>query len=66
MKLGVIKNKGAAVITDNGYALLSNLGFTGSIEQLISAGPDAVTEIKNTCQNLVSLYRLRMKNLMHR
>ena len=48
MKLGVIKNKGAAVITDNGYALLSNLGFTGSIEQLISAGPDAVTEIKNS------------------
>ncbi len=47
MKLGVIKNKSAAVITDNGYVLLSNLGFTGSIEQLISAGPDALTEIKN-------------------
>ena len=34
MKLGVIKNKGAALITDNGYTLLSNLEFTGSIEQL--------------------------------
>ncbi len=47
MKLGVIKNKGAAVITDNGYILLSELGFAGSIEQLISAGAYGLAEIKN-------------------
>lgn len=47
MKLGVIKNKGAAVITDKGYILLSELGFAGSIEQLISAGAYGLSEIKN-------------------
>jgi len=38
MKLAVIKNKGAAVITSKGYVLLSTLGFMGSLEQLILAG----------------------------
>lgn len=47
MKLGVIKNKGAAVITDKGYALLGKLGFSGSLEQLISVGSSGLTEIKN-------------------
>ena len=47
MKLGVVKNKGAAVITDNGYVLLNRLGFVGSIEQLISVGADGLAEIKN-------------------
>jgi len=46
MKLGVTKNKGAGVITENGYILLSKLGFTGSLEQLISASSGLV-EIKN-------------------
>jgi len=47
MKLGVIKNEGAAAITDNGYVLLNKLGFAGSIEQLISAGANGLIEIKN-------------------
>lgn len=47
MKLGVIKNTGAAIITDNGYVLLNRLGFVGSIEQLISAGADDLAEIKS-------------------
>lgn len=36
MKLGVIKNKGAAVITADGYVLLSDLGITKTLEQLIA------------------------------
>lgn len=47
MKLGVIKNKGAAVITDKGYVLLSKLGFIGSLEQLISDDRSGLTDIKN-------------------
>lgn len=47
MKLGVIKNKGAAVITPGGYVLLSKLGFTGTLEQLISADTEALTDIQN-------------------
>ncbi|MCX6151414.1 MAG: fumarylacetoacetate hydrolase family protein [Ignavibacteriales bacterium] len=47
MKLGAIKNKGAAVCFDDGYVLLSKLGFTGSLEQLISAGTDVLGEVKN-------------------
>jgi 2-keto-4-pentenoate hydratase/2-oxohepta-3-ene-1,7-dioic acid hydratase in catechol pathway len=47
MKLAVIKNKGAAVITSKGYVLLSTLGFVGSLEQLILAGNSVLTEIKN-------------------
>lgn len=47
MKLGVIKNEGAAVIADNGYILLNKLGFAGSIEQLISIGANGLIEIKN-------------------
>ena len=47
MKLAVIKNKGAAVITSKGYVLLSTLGFMGSLEQLILAGNSVLTEIKN-------------------
>ena len=47
MKLAVIKNKGAAVITSEGYVLLSTLGFVGSLEQLILAGNSVLAEIKN-------------------
>ena len=47
MKLAVIKNKGAAVITSQGYVLLSTLGFVGSLEQLILAGNSILVEIKN-------------------
>jgi 2-keto-4-pentenoate hydratase/2-oxohepta-3-ene-1,7-dioic acid hydratase in catechol pathway len=47
MKLAVIKNKGAAVITSQGYVLLSTLGFVGSLEQLILAGNSVLAEIKN-------------------
>lgn len=47
MKLGVIKNKGAAVITDKGYVLLSKLGLISSLEQLISVGSSGLTNIKN-------------------
>jgi len=47
MKLGVIKNKGAAVITGRGYVLLNNLGFNGSLEQLISEGNNALDNIRN-------------------
>ena len=47
MKLAVIKNKGAAVITVKGYFLLSTLGFMGSLEQLILAGNSVLTDIKN-------------------
>ena len=47
MKLAVIKNKGAAVITSQGYVLLSKLGFMGSLEQLILAGNSVLADIKN-------------------
>ena len=47
MKLAVIKNKGAAVITGKGYVLLNTLGFLGSLEQLILAGNSVLTDIKN-------------------
>ena len=47
MKLAVIKNKGAAVITSQGYVPLSTLGFVGSLEQLILAGNSILAEIKN-------------------
>lgn len=46
MKLGVIKNKGAAAISENGYVLLKDLGFDGSVEQLISEGSGRLDEIK--------------------
>jgi 2-keto-4-pentenoate hydratase/2-oxohepta-3-ene-1,7-dioic acid hydratase in catechol pathway len=45
MKLGVIKNKGAAVITEKGYALLDKLGVGGSLEKLISLGNDSLAKI---------------------
>jgi len=47
MKLAVIKNKGAAVVTSKGYVLLSKLGFIGSLEQLILAGSEVLSDIKN-------------------
>lgn len=45
MKLGVIKNKGAAVITEKGYTLLDKLGVGGSLEKLISLGNDSLAKI---------------------
>jgi len=51
MKLGVIKNKGAVVITGKGYALLKELGFSDSLEQLISAGNGAVEKIKTNLKS---------------
>jgi len=47
MKLAVIKNKGTAVVTSKGYVLLSTLGFVGSLEQLILAGKEVLSDIKN-------------------
>jgi 2-keto-4-pentenoate hydratase/2-oxohepta-3-ene-1,7-dioic acid hydratase in catechol pathway len=47
MKLAVIKNKGAAVITSKGYVLLSTLGFVGSLEQFILAGNSVLTDIQD-------------------
>ena len=52
MKLAVIKNKGAAVITSQGYVLLSTLGFMGSLEQLILAGSEVLSDIKNKLDQL--------------
>lgn len=63
MKLGVIKNKGAAVITDNGYILLSKLGFRGAIEQLISAGADGLAEIKNNLSKFNEFIPFRNEEL---
>jgi hypothetical protein len=61
MKLGVIKNKGAAVINNGSYALLSRLGFNGSLEQLISAGDDYLQEIKNSLKIFNEYLPLEMK-----
>lgn len=47
MKLGVIKNKGAVVITQKGYAQLDKLGISGSLEELIFAGKDRLEKIKD-------------------
>lgn len=47
MKLGVIKDKGAALITDKSYVLLSELGFAGSLEQLISTDSNELNKLKN-------------------
>ena len=52
MKLAVIKNKGAAVVTGKGYVLLSTLGFMGSLEQLILAGSEVLSDIKNKLDQL--------------
>ncbi len=51
MKLGVIKNKGAAVITQNGYVLLDKLGFSGSLEQLIFAEKNRLSKMKNNIKS---------------
>ncbi len=51
MKLGVIKNKGAAVITQNGYVLFDKLGFSGSLEQLIFAEKDRLDKMKNNIKS---------------
>lgn len=51
MKFAVIKNKGAAVVTDAGYILLSELGYQGSLEQLISSGNKALENIKSKMQS---------------
>lgn len=45
MKFAVIKNKGAAVINEGGYILLKDLGFAGSLEDLIYTGKSILTEI---------------------
>ena len=47
MKLGVIKNKGAVIITQKGYAQLDNLGISGSLEELIFSGKDRLEKIKD-------------------
>ncbi|RJP72832.1 MAG: FAA hydrolase family protein [Ignavibacteriales bacterium] len=46
MKLGVIKNKGAAVFTDNGYILLTSLGINKSPEEFIADGDNSLVELK--------------------
>lgn len=51
MKLGVIKNKGAAVITERGFALLDKLAFSSSLEQLIFEGN---IELEKITDNLKS------------
>jgi len=63
MKLGVIKNKGAGVITDNGYILLSEIGFAGSIEQLISSGAYGLEEIKNNLSKSNEFIRFKNEEL---
>lgn len=51
MKLGVIKNKGAVVITQKGYASLARLGFSGSLEQLIFTGNDILDRINKNIKS---------------
>jgi 2-keto-4-pentenoate hydratase/2-oxohepta-3-ene-1,7-dioic acid hydratase in catechol pathway len=63
MKLGVIKNKGAVVITDKGYAPLSELNFAGSIEQLISTGANGLSEIKNNLSKFKKFIPFRNEEL---
>jgi 2-keto-4-pentenoate hydratase/2-oxohepta-3-ene-1,7-dioic acid hydratase in catechol pathway len=63
MKLGVIKNKGAAVIKDDAYALLGRFGFEGSLEQIISAGDDYLQEIKNSFKNFNEFLPLKNEYL---
>ena len=46
MKFAMIKNKGAAVVTEAGYALLSDLGFSGTLENLITSGGGVAGDIK--------------------
>ena len=46
MKLGVIKNKGASVITDKGYVLLDDIGFSLTIEEVIKSGKTILTELE--------------------
>jgi 2-keto-4-pentenoate hydratase/2-oxohepta-3-ene-1,7-dioic acid hydratase in catechol pathway len=48
MKLGVIKNVGPAIITDDGYLLLSKLGFNISLEELISEGDKILNNLNYT------------------
>lgn len=59
MKLGVIKNKGAAVVTEKGYALLEDLGFIGSIEKLINASSNEFEKIKNNLESYSKFIRFK-------
>jgi 2,4-didehydro-3-deoxy-L-rhamnonate hydrolase len=63
MKLGVIKNKGAAVIKDGSYALLGRFGFEGPLEQLISAGDEYLQEIRNSLKNFNEFIPLKNEDL---
>jgi 2-keto-4-pentenoate hydratase/2-oxohepta-3-ene-1,7-dioic acid hydratase in catechol pathway len=47
LKLGVIKNSGPAVINGNGYILLSELGFTGTLEQLIKHDSSILKQLRD-------------------
>jgi len=46
MKLGVIKNKGAAVIIDNSYVLLESLGINKSLEEFTADEENSLVELK--------------------
>lgn len=46
MKLGVIKNKGAAAVTPSGYVLLIELGYSGTLEQLINENPEVLAKLE--------------------
>jgi 2-keto-4-pentenoate hydratase/2-oxohepta-3-ene-1,7-dioic acid hydratase in catechol pathway len=63
MKLGVLKNKGAAFIADGSYALLSELGFSGSLEELISGGDELLTRIKENLKTFNKYTPLDNKGL---
>jgi len=63
MKLGVLKNKGAAVISQNGYIPLSSLGFNGTLEQLINAGREVLMEVQNRLSSYTEFIPFRDEEL---
>lgn len=63
MKFALIKNKGAVVVNEFGYISLHDLGFTGSLEQLISAGDNVLSEIKREIDTTIKYERLNQNEL---
>lgn len=63
MKLGTIKNKGAAVFTADGYILLSELGLSGSLDQLIKNGTEQLSKLQHQLSGVTEFNQYKDEEL---